>query len=655
MGSGSRLGSRTRRFTKKTLAFIVPLALLVSMMLSNAPLASAQDASPSPTADPSPTDVPTTAPTLAPSASDAPSTDAPSPTDSPSATDASPAPPPETTPTEPAAPSDTSSPAVTNYASLIVRTVPGLTDSDVAAAIAAGGGTEVSSVPGTSAPRRPGRRHNGSPTRSRRTRPMLVCSRWIATALVTPKRRRTIRAYPDQWSLPQIGWDQAYGSTTISGVSTIAVLDTGVQSSDVPTGPGWSAFGGDPGIDPNGHGTWIASIAGATTDNGQGIAGVGFDGINIMPVQVLDATGTGQDSDIIAGLVWAADHGANVAVMAFSNPGYSTALQDAVNYAWAHGVVVVAAAGNDGGTSPNYPAGDSKVVGVGATDQSDALWIGSNSSAAVFITAPGVGIKADDTIADTVSVTGTSASAAIVAGAAAQLMAADPSASPGVIVGRLARNADPDGGVGNGRVNLARALGDTSTDAVVPTGAPGGGPVVGPTTRPREHSRPSISPTSASVGVAKSYTVTVTNTSSGSPTGNIACVEIDVPTGAGTPGTFSVVANDPGPTPRTWTTPTLSGSTITTKSSTSTDDIDPTTGTVAVGFATTASTAGVKTWTTRAFAGSNATGCNGTQFTISGVQPAVTVSANSAPAAQGQSVLYGRRHAQDRDASRHRR
>src|SRR6476660_1737211 len=147
MGSGWRLGSRTRRFTKKTLAFIVPLALLISMMLSNAPLASAQDASPSPTADPSPTEEPTTAPTLAPSASDAPSTDAPSPTDSPSATDASPAPPPETTPTEPAAPSVPSSPAATNYASLIVRTVPGLTDADVVAATAAGGGTEVSSVP----------------------------------------------------------------------------------------------------------------------------------------------------------------------------------------------------------------------------------------------------------------------------------------------------------------------------------------------------------------------------------------------------------------------------------------------------------------------------------------------------------------------------
>src|SRR5439155_23457155 len=110
----------------------------------------------------------------------------------------------------------------------------------------------------------------------------------------------------------------------------------------------------------------------------------------------------------------------------------------------------------------------------------DALWSGSNSSAAVFITAPGVGVTADDTIANTVSVTGTSASAAVVAGAAAQLEAVDPSATPGIIVGRLARNADPDGGVGNGRVNLARALGDTSTDPVVPAGAPGGGPLVGP-------------------------------------------------------------------------------------------------------------------------------------------------------------------------------
>ena len=560
MGSGRWLGSRTRRYTKKTLAFIVPLALLVSMMLSNAPLASAQDASPSPTADPSPTEVPTTAPTLAPSASDAPSTDAPSPTDSPSATDASPAPPPETTPTEPAAPSDTSSPAVTNYASLIVRTVPGLTDADIAAAIAAGGGTEISSVPAL-------RLHVVEVDAATVADSIAAYSADARVESVDRDRTRDAEAtpndpaYPDQWSLPQIGWDQAYGSTTISGVSTIAVLDTGVQSSDVPTGPGWSAFGGDPGIDPNGHGTWIASIAGATTDNGQGIAGVGFDGINIMPVQVLDATGTGQDSDIIAGLVWAADHGANVAVMAFSNPGYSTALQDAVNYAWAHGVVVVAAAGNDGGTSPNYPAGDTKVVGVGATDQSDALWSGSNSSAAVFITAPGVGIKADDTIADTVSVTGTSASAAIVAGAAAQLIAADPSASPGVIVGRLARNADPDGGVGNGRVNLERVrLATLRRILSCPRAPPAAAPWLVRTNAAARtvHGRASLQPQPRSArevlhAHGDEYELRLANRKHRLRRDSM------YQRAPALRATFSVVANDPGPTPRTWITPTLLG------------------------------------------------------------------------------------------------
>ena len=156
-------------------------------------------------------------------------------------------------------------------------------------------------------------------------------------------------SYADQWALPQIGWDQAYGSVTPAGTATIAVLDTGVDAGDLPLVAGFSAIGGGTG-DPNGHGTWMASIAAATTDNNDGIAGVAYDGVSVMPVKVLGADGTGNDSDIITGLVWAADNGADVALMSFSNPGYSQALQDAVDYAWSHGVVVVAAVGNDGVT-----------------------------------------------------------------------------------------------------------------------------------------------------------------------------------------------------------------------------------------------------------------------------------------------------------------
>src|SRR5205085_8692125 len=124
----------------------------------------------------------------------------------------------------------------------------------------------------------------------------------------------------------------AYGSVNPSGSSTIAVLDTGVQSSDVSTLGGWSAFGNDPSVDPNGHGTWMASIAAAQTDNGQGIAGVAYQGVNVMPDQVLDAHGVGQDSDIISCAVYTTQHAANVILMSFSNPVCYQTLHDAINF-----------------------------------------------------------------------------------------------------------------------------------------------------------------------------------------------------------------------------------------------------------------------------------------------------------------------------------
>ena len=165
--------------------------------------------------------------------------------------------------------------------------------------------------------------------------------------------------------------------------------------------------------------------------------------------------------------MYAADHGADVILMSFSNPGRSAALQAAVDYAWSKGAVLVAATGNDGSTAATYPAGLAKVVGVSATTQDDTLWSGSNSGADTFLAAPGVDIATGSG-----SITGTSASAAIVAGAAALVRPTTPpppTASwsadwPATPTGRHVRET------GNGRVNLARALGDSSTDAVVPAG-----------------------------------------------------------------------------------------------------------------------------------------------------------------------------------------
>ena len=288
--------------------------------------------------------------------------------------------------------------------------------------------------------------------------------------------------YGDQWALGKIGWDSAFSSLVPTGSATVAVLDTGIDRTDdlaQAMVPGASMLDTSDTSDANGHGTAMASIVAAGTDNNVGIAGVGYHGVSVMPVKVLGPDGTGQDSDVVEGVVYAADRGVDVILMSFSNPGRSAALQVAADYAWSKGTVLVAATGNDGSTVTTYPAGLAKVAGVSATDRDDTLWSGSNSGADTFLAAPGVAIASGSGV-----ITGTSASAAIAAGAAALVKANDPSASNSVVVGRLARTADTAGSAsdtGNGRVDVARALADTSSDPVVPQGVnEDGGPFVGP-------------------------------------------------------------------------------------------------------------------------------------------------------------------------------
>jgi VCBS repeat-containing protein len=397
-------------------------------------------------------------------------------------------------------------------ATLIIKLVAGLTVDEQAAVVEAHGGVETSAVPVL-------RLHMVAVDPNTVDETIAAYEADPAVVSVDRDLPRAAEAVPndpgysEQWALPLIGWEEVYGVVDPAGSSTIAVLDTGVDAS-IPdlagrVVGGWSFDEADPASDASGHGTAVASIAAASVDDGAGIAGVAYDGVSIMPVRVLGDDGTGQDSDIIEGLVWAVDHGADVVVMAFSNPGESAALQFAVDYAWARGVVLVAAAGNDGGTAPTYPAGLAKVVGVGATDSSDAVWSSSNQSNAVFMVAPGVGIAASNG-----TVTGTSASAAEVAGAAAVMRANDAGASPSVIVGRLARNAEAvDGVVGNGRLHLGRALLDESDVGVTPVGAPGGGgPFVGPYTVAANMGNISVgaqSPDPVIVGNSATYTVNV--------------------------------------------------------------------------------------------------------------------------------------------------
>src|SRR5438034_45955 len=320
--------------------------------------------------------------------------------------------------------------------------------------------------------------------------------------------------YANQWALPKVAWDQVYGNVSPQFLTNVAILDTGVDAAHPDLigsiGSGTSIIDDSNGVtDTNGHGTWLAGIVAARTNNLLGVAGVAFDHVQIMPVKVLDADGLGQDSDIIAGVVWAADNGASVILMAFSNPGFSQSLQDAIDYAWSKNVVLVAAAGNDGSNTPTFPAGDKGVMGISATDQNDNLAATSNYGSSVFLAAPGVNILGTYTDQSYVTWSGTSASAAMVAGSAALMRAVDPTLANGVVVNRIARTADPAGTqdqTGNGRVNIARALSDTSTDAIQPAGATpvgNGGPFVGPykaATTGDGSGTLTVSPTSAITG-----------------------------------------------------------------------------------------------------------------------------------------------------------
>jgi subtilisin family serine protease len=285
--------------------------------------------------------------------------------------------------------------------------------------------------------------------------------------------------YPQQWALQAIGWSRVWNPAAASATVKIAVLDTGVDASHPDLAgrmaAGQSFTGGNPATDPNGHGTAMAGIAAASTNNGAGIAGVAFAGATVQPVQVLAADGTGYDSDVSAGIVWAADNGAKVILLAMSSPTYSSLLNDAAAYAWSRGAVVVAATGNGGGATPSYPAGLPNVLGATATDQNGRLAGFSNSGDAA-VAAPGVNVETLSPGGGYRTVSGTSASAAIVAGEAALLLSSG--LGNAAAANQVRAGVDPLPGTAAlwGQVDLPKALGAalpavaTATPFATPTG-----------------------------------------------------------------------------------------------------------------------------------------------------------------------------------------
>jgi subtilisin family serine protease len=300
-----------------------------------------------------------------------------------------------------------------------------------------------------------------------------------------------------QWALDTVdayeAWDVAMGTHDV----VVAVLDTGIDWNHPDlAGNMWTNADGYHGYnivdgnwfpmddnihgyDDSGdwianlytyHGTHVAGIIGAVTDNAIGMAGLAQ--VQLMAVKVMNESGEGTDAMVASGIRWAVDHGAHIVTMSLGVDGTSSALSNAVDYASNNDVVMVAAAGNDGTSVVSYPAAYPEVIAVGAIDDTSRRASFSNYGNNLDLVAPGVMIYSTQGGSSYQYLSGTSAAAPHVAGVAAVMLSVAPALRPAdvsTIINQTATDivqASYDPTTGWGVVNAFRAI-ETVSDPMV--------------------------------------------------------------------------------------------------------------------------------------------------------------------------------------------
>lgn len=298
----------------------------------------------------------------------------------------------------------------------------------------------------------------------------------LASAVFVPNDPYVLSG--QSWHLARIqaqqAWDYTFGSSNV----IVAILDSGINAAHPDLAgrvlPGYDFVGNDADTsDSLGHGTAVAGVVGSDANNGIGAAGVAF-GCKLLPVKVVDTTGFASYSAIAEGLRYATDQGAKVVNMSIAGSSPSSTLQDAINYAWSNNVVVVAAAGNNANSNPEYPAACDNVVAVSATEPDDTLASFSSYGNSIALAAPGDGVWTTDTDPANpyAAWRGTSFASPVVAGVAALVISANSTLSNTQIVSLLEQTADDIGPAGYdqwfgyGRVNAFRAVTSANPNAV---------------------------------------------------------------------------------------------------------------------------------------------------------------------------------------------
>src|SRR6056297_1729890 len=239
----------------------------------------------------------------------------------------------------------------------------------------------------------------------------------------------TVKAHAQTlpWGIDRVDADIVHDNGYTGSGADIAILDTGIDQ-DHPDlqanlGKGKDFSGKGTWDDGDGHGTHCAGIANAV-DNTEGVVGVSTEA-TLHAGKVLGDDGSGSFSDVAAGIEWAANQGFDVASLSLGASSGTTALQDAVDYAYNNGVLVVSSAGNSGPCNDcvGYPATYSNAMAISSTDSDDSLSSFSSTGSEIELAAPGGSIYSTFTGGGYDTLSGTSMSCPHVSGAGAQLMA----------------------------------------------------------------------------------------------------------------------------------------------------------------------------------------------------------------------------------------
>ncbi len=280
------------------------------------------------------------------------------------------------------------------------------------------------------------------------------------------------------WGITRVGASEVWDYASGDGIS-VAIIDTGIQLNhpdlNVNILSGYDFVNNDTSAnDDNGHGTHVAGIV-ASTLNESGNVGSSYSA-NLLPVKALNESGYGYLSDVAKAIYYATDNGARVINMSLGTTYDSDTLKQAVQYAAAKGVLLVAAAGNDSGSPCSYPAAYSSVICVVATDQENKL--ASFSNIGGELAAPGVSNYSTYINSSYTKLSGTSMASPHVAGSAALLMSLCTDCSISEIRDVL-RNTAVDLGTedydiifGYGLVNLIDAVEDIMPEEEEPLEEP---------------------------------------------------------------------------------------------------------------------------------------------------------------------------------------